>query len=129
MDIREKIASTLVYLLKLPEKYAGEVADEILTTIKEVDSNCWYCGHKADGPMLAMGNQMAHAKCVIRKLNELLDPDYEGKGEPDEVIGFKAGYVKLADGDRVICKTAWDLLSPVIQRGLDEEKRKAGWRK
>jgi len=51
---------------------------------------CAYCGDEPDGAMLRMGNIMAHATCVIRKLNKLLDPDYEGKGEPDEVVGFLA---------------------------------------
>ena len=34
-----------------------------------------------------MGNSMAHADCVIRKLNELIDLDYFGEGEPQEIIG------------------------------------------
>lgn len=47
---------------------------------------CFYCKKPADGPMLRMGGQMAHVHCVIRKLNELLDLDYEGVGEPEEVV-------------------------------------------
>ena len=41
----------------------------------------------------------------------------------------KAGWVKLEEGDRVICKAAWGLLSPVIKEGLESQKLKAGWRK
>lgn len=59
--------------------------------------NCCYCPQKADGAMLTVGYRVAHADCVIRKLNELLDPDYDGKGEPAQVVGYLAGYVKLAD--------------------------------
>jgi len=60
---------------------------------------CCYCGKKPDGAMLTMGSQMAHADCVIRKLNELLDPDWEvgDTREPDKIIGILAGYVVLAD--------------------------------
>lgn len=39
---------------------------------------CCYCLLPADGPMLVMGEAMAHADCVTEKLQELLDPDYEG---------------------------------------------------
>jgi len=56
----------------------------------DLPAYCAYCGDEPDGAMLRMGNIMAHATCVIRKLNKLLDPDYEGKGEPDEVVGFLA---------------------------------------
>ncbi len=59
------------------------------------DHNCWLCGLREDGAMFTMANRSAHATCVIRKLNELFDPDYDGEGEPDKVIGFLAGYVKL----------------------------------
>lgn len=54
---------------------------------------CCYCKGEPDGAMLVMSSQMAHVYCVIRKLNELLDPDYEGKGEPDKIIGFLAGWI------------------------------------
>ena len=47
--------------------------------------------------MLTMGYQMAHATCAIRKLNELLDPDYDGKVEPKKIIGLLAGYLKSVD--------------------------------
>jgi hypothetical protein len=48
--------------------------------------NCAYCGAFADGPMLCMGEHMAHVQCTIRKLNELLDPDWDGRGLPFEAI-------------------------------------------
>jgi len=54
----------------------------------ERESVCAYCKGEPDGAMLAMGKSMAHARCVIKKLNELLDPDYEGEGEPSEIVGF-----------------------------------------
>ena len=53
---------------------------------------CCYCTKKPDGAMLIMGNSMAHATCVIGKLNELLDPDFKGKGEPDKIVGILAGW-------------------------------------
>lgn len=49
---------------------------------------CSYCDNEADGAMLVMGNAIAHADCVIRKLNELLDPDFGGAGEPSKIVGF-----------------------------------------
>jgi len=59
---------------------------------------CAYCGKPADGAMLCMGSTMAHFDCVIRKLNELLDPDYEGEGEPSKIIGSL--YKPKPDKDR-----------------------------
>ena len=52
---------------------------------------CAYCSREADGPMLVQGNNMAHAECVIRCLNELLDPDWESGKELLKI------YVKLAE--------------------------------
>ena len=50
------------------------------------DTKCIYCHKAPDGAMLTMGKNLAHADCVIRKLNELLDPDYEGVGNPQQII-------------------------------------------
>lgn len=41
----------------------------------------------------------------------------------------QAGYVKLAEGDKLICEVAWDLLSPAIKEGLKQIEEKTGWRK
>ena len=51
---------------------------------------CAYCRKSPDGPMLVMGRSWAHAECVIRKLNELLDPEWEDScGRlPEEIVGF-----------------------------------------
>jgi len=49
---------------------------------------CAYCGKPADGAMLTMGDSMAHADCVIRRLNELLDYNYDGIGEPIKIVGY-----------------------------------------
>jgi len=49
---------------------------------------CTYCTKPADGPMLIMGNNMAHTDCVLQHLNELLDYDYDGKGEPIKIVGY-----------------------------------------
>ncbi len=49
---------------------------------------CCYCDKKADGAMLVMGDTMAHSDCVIQKLNELLDYDYDGKGKPIKVVDY-----------------------------------------
>ena len=38
------------------------------------DPDCRYCDGSPDGPML-LG--VGHAACVIRRLRELLDPDWE----------------------------------------------------
>lgn len=51
---------------------------------------CAYCGKEADAAMLVMGDSMAHDKCVVRELNKLLDPDYDGKGEPEQIVQFTA---------------------------------------
>ena len=51
-----------------------------------MDDYCHYCGRAADGPMLTMGCHMAHVVCVIRKLNELLDPEFDGAGSPLEIV-------------------------------------------
>ncbi len=70
-----------------------------MSEIKEVQ-RCCYCDKPADAAMLSMGKLMAHDTCVIRKLNELLDPDYDGTGEPLEIVikKYPAGkWVKLAD--------------------------------
>lgn len=48
---------------------------------------CTFCNKPADGPMLTMGKAMAHSDCVIRRLNELLDPFYDGEGEPEQLVG------------------------------------------
>ena len=53
------------------------------------DPICTYCRKPADGPMLEMGCDMAHVDCVVRELNELVDPDYDGQGEPVEFIGWR----------------------------------------
>ena len=50
---------------------------------------CFYCKGGATGPMLNMGVEMAHVSCVIRKLNELLDLDYDGSGEPRAMLGIR----------------------------------------
>jgi len=38
---------------------------------------CYFCQNEAAGPMFTMAGEIAHVRCVIHKLNELLDPDYE----------------------------------------------------
>ena len=71
---------------------------------------CIYCHKKPDGAMLTMGTAIAHAPCVIRKLNELVDPDYKGKGEP------KTSYVKLAK---------YQKFKPIFQRGYEKDRELA----
>jgi len=58
------------------------VSDELRETVKP----CYYCGELADGPMLAVGVHLLHANCVINRLNELLDPDWDGHGEPRKIV-------------------------------------------
>lgn len=94
MDIREKIGQAITDTWGDYPNYKDESLSQILALIKEANSICHYCGEKPDGAMLTMGEWMAHATCVIRKLNELLDPEWDGKGEPDKIVGFLAGYVK-----------------------------------
>ncbi len=105
-ELREKIAKYIFQdaINELHTVYTigacGELAKEIIALIEEAGTEtCSYCGKKQDGAMLTMGYSMAHAECAIRKLNELLDPDW-GTGdirEPIKVVGFLAGYVKLVD--------------------------------
>ena len=62
----------------------------IIWQVSPSAEGCCYCPKKADGAMLVMGDNMAHADCVIRKLNELLDPDWfmDSDFEPLDVVGF-----------------------------------------
>ena len=39
--------------------------------------------------MLLMDRAMAHVSCVVRKLNELLDTEWNGKGEPQDIVVFR----------------------------------------
>jgi len=48
--------------------------------------SCLYCGKPPDGPMLVMGAYMAHVPCVIKALNELLDTDWDGAGNPCAIV-------------------------------------------
>ena len=52
---------------------------------------CYCCGKPADGAMLGMGQYIAHAFCVIRKLNELLDSSFDGTGEPVRIVTIRKG--------------------------------------
>jgi len=66
---------------------------QLSKVFKDGKDQCAYCGTKPDGAMLTMGPSMAHVPCVILKLNELLDPNYEGFGPADETVGFLSKYV------------------------------------
>ncbi len=79
------------------EAYFKGREDGLMMAKEAGKEECCYCGKKPDGAMLMMGNQLAHADCAIRKLNELLDPDYDGTSEPEKVVGYLAGYVRLDD--------------------------------
>ena len=63
-------------------RLAGQISQ-----LFEPKRECIYCPKPADGAMLIMGNLMAHPNCVIQKLNELLDPDYDGSEEPVRIVG------------------------------------------
>ena len=63
-------------------RLAGQISQ-----LFEPKRECIYCPKPADGAMLIMGNLMAHPNCVIQKLNELLDPDYDGSEEPARIVG------------------------------------------
>jgi len=60
--------------------------EQIALLPSEPDKNCAFCGKPPNGAMLRVGNNLVHATCNIRKLNEMLDPDYEGEGEPKEIL-------------------------------------------
>ena len=78
------------------QKYAQLVGRFLAKSLIEpVKEECAYCHRKADGAMLTAGTYMAHSDCVIRKLNELLDPDYDGKGDPSEVVAYRQSPVKV----------------------------------
>lgn len=66
-------------------------------------NECYYCEKAADGPMLAMGEDMAHTECVIRKLNELLDPNFFGEPSQKaaELVGFTGRMVPREEYDAV----------------------------
>ncbi len=99
-------------------------ADSILSLTtqhqEELAKECFYCGKKPDGAMLKMGTNIAHADCVIRKLNELLDPDWEigDTREPDKIIGSLAGYVKVPESPKDI--------SPQRARQARSQERQRG---
>ena len=80
---------------KLTKQQADLVLSKVLKAgyLRVKPSQCAYCGKAPDGAMLTMGNLMAHVPCVILKLNELLDPNYEGFGPADEIVGFLSKYV------------------------------------
>ncbi len=59
-----------------------------------------------------------------RYLSSLIYQLFESTPE----LAKEVGYVKLEKGDKVICKTVWDLLSPLIDEAIEEHKLKAGWR-
>ena len=65
-------------------------AKKILAKVQKPREECAYCDKKPDGAMLTMGNSMAHLDCVVRKLNELVDYDWDGVNDPIEFIGFLA---------------------------------------
>ena len=52
--------------------------------------SCAICHGPGDGPMFSLGEYYAHVPCVIRRLNELLDPLWEeGCSEsPEELVGW-----------------------------------------
>lgn len=52
---------------------------------------CPYCKKPADAAMLTVGGVILHADCVIRMLNELLDPDWEKGKEPSKTVGYLRG--------------------------------------
>ena len=49
---------------------------------------CYFCNGPANGAMFSMGVHTAHIACVILALNKLIDPDFEGIGNPVESIGW-----------------------------------------
>lgn len=70
---------------------AYEDADQILSKLKELGSReCAYCHKKPNGAMLSAGYMLYHVDCIIKMLNELLDPDWEqGYGrDPEKVVGY-----------------------------------------
>ena len=48
---------------------------------------CYKCHLPADGPMLHVTGYYLHVPCVLRMLNELLDPDWEPGREPEAIVG------------------------------------------
>ncbi len=66
---------------------------------------CCYCKTPETDSMLVMEDSMAHVDCVITKLNEQLDPDYFGEGNPLKIIGYlyepKPDESRLLTGDEI----------------------------
>lgn len=73
----------------------GLLQAQLAKVFKHKETTCYYCDEKADAAMLVMGNSIAHDTCVIQKLNELLDPDLEGRGEPSKIVGDPGDPVRL----------------------------------
>lgn len=96
-------------------------------------TECCFCEGKPDGTMFRMGNRMAHATCVIRSLNELLDSDFDRVGDPQKVVGCLTGYVKLADDqslpDGIYTYTCQGDAFDQLFQAMTEVKNGKTWRK
>ena len=100
---------------------------------------CVYCPKPADGPMLVMGKSMAHSDCVIRKLNELLDPDWEegDKREPDKIVAIidpdaeiapYISYLLGLEGGTELFKNYPDNFNRIM-KAISDKLKEAGWRR
>lgn len=61
-----------------------------------METVCPYCEETLDGPVLILKGDKDwkdvhyyHADCIIRMMNELLDPDFDGTGEPEQILRYK----------------------------------------
>ena len=100
-DVAEQVDQFLSIFLDQTKDEEGAWHPErlVVSTPSEI---CPYCGKNADAAMLVMGNSMAHADCVILKLNELLDPEYDGTGKPRKILVVLDGDQSLPENIRVV---------------------------
>jgi len=61
------------------------------------ESICAFCPQPPNGPMFFQGGLLAHADCVIRELNKLLDPDFDGVSEPTRMVGYLSHVVSVEE--------------------------------
>jgi len=84
-----------------PMKKAGLITD----SEHKLEEVCAYCPNKPDGAMLVMGNTMAHAPCVVQKLNELLDPDWDIGRQPSKIVDFVLKHLDSPEKKRAVFTT------------------------
>ena len=87
--VAEQGLSEVLIRGELISKLEAELAKAKNLTRPAVISNiCPICNKEADGAMLILNAVMYHADCIVERLNQLIDPDWEIGKEPRKIIGW-----------------------------------------